>query len=210
MLPPTVPLFPLPNVVLFPGVYLPLHIFEPRYRALTREALDGDRIIGMVLIKPGFDEQYEGRPPIFPIGCAGVVTHAEPLDDGRYNIVLQGVERFRVLEEDHSHPFRVATVQGLGGAEAPLSDLVGVRTLRDRLERVLVPLVERAGAELNIPPSMSDADLIHALGQYLELEPLEKQALLECESLVTRGTALADLLEMKAMSGGLSAPTSRH
>ena len=210
MLPPTLPLFPLPNVVLFPGVYLPLHVFEPRYRAMTREVLDGDRIVGMTLLKPGFEEQYEGRPPIFPIGCAGVVTHAERLEDGRFNIVLQGVERFRVLDEDHSREFRVGTVEGLGGAEAAASELVAVRTLRDRLERVLVPLVERAGAELNIPPSMSDADLIHALAQYLDLEPLEKQALLECDSLLARGSALADLLEMKAMTGGLSTPSSKH
>ena len=77
MLPPTIPLFPLPNVVLFPGVFLPLHIFEPRYRTMTEEALDGDRLIGMVLLKPGYEAEYEGRPPIYPIGCSGLITHAE-------------------------------------------------------------------------------------------------------------------------------------
>ena len=70
-------IFPLPNVVLFPNVFLPLHIFEPRYREMVADALDGDRIIGMVLLRPGWEGDYEGRPPVYPIGCAGLITHAE-------------------------------------------------------------------------------------------------------------------------------------
>jgi len=91
MLPPTIPIFPLPNVVLFPNVFLPLHIFEPRYRAMVADALKGDRIIGMALLRPGFEASYEGRPPVYPIGCAGVITHTDPLPDGRSNIVLRGL-----------------------------------------------------------------------------------------------------------------------
>src|SRR5215208_1517291 len=86
MLPPTLPLFPLPNVVLFPNVCLPLHVFEPRYRQMVADALDGDRIIGMTLLRPGYEAEYERRPAIYPIGCAGVVTHSQPLADGRYDI----------------------------------------------------------------------------------------------------------------------------
>src|SRR5436190_11566243 len=96
------PLFPLPNVVLFPNVFLPLHIFEPRYRELVADALAGDRIIGMVLLRPGFENNYEGRPAIYDVGCAGVITHSQPLADGRYDIVLRGMEKFRVTAEDHS------------------------------------------------------------------------------------------------------------
>ena len=66
MLPPTIPIFPLPNVVLFPNVFLPLHIFEPRYRAMVADALKGDRMIGMVLLRPGWEGDYEGRPPVYP------------------------------------------------------------------------------------------------------------------------------------------------
>ena len=95
------PLFPLPNVVLFPNVFLPLHIFEPRYREMVADALAGDRLIGMVLLRPGWEHDYEGRPPVYPIGCSGVITHVERLPDGRYNIVLRGLERFRIVEEDH-------------------------------------------------------------------------------------------------------------
>ena len=84
MLPPILPIFPLPNVVLFPGVFLPLHVFEPRYRTMTQEAIAGDRIIGISLLRPGFEADYEGRPPLYSIGCAGVISHSERTADGRY------------------------------------------------------------------------------------------------------------------------------
>ena len=83
MLPLDLPLFPLPNVVLFPDVCLPLHIFEPRYRQMLAHALHGDRLIGMVLLKPGDAADYDGQPPVYEIGCAGLITFAERLDDGR-------------------------------------------------------------------------------------------------------------------------------
>jgi Lon protease-like protein len=198
MLPATLPLFPLPNAVLFPGVYLPLHIFEPRYRAMVHDALDDDRIIGMTLLKPGFETEYEGRPPIYPTGCAGLITHAEPLADGRFNIVLQGLERFRVVDEDHSRPYRVARIEPLDALGSP-ADPIAVHGLRHRLETLIAPMVERAGGELSIPPAMGDADLIHAIAQYLDFEPLEKQALLEQPCLRTRATSLVELLEMKIL-----------
>src|SRR5262249_17909149 len=107
------PLFPLPNVVLFPNVFLPLHIFESRYRDMVADAIGGDRLIGMVLLKPGWERDYEGRPPVYPIGCSGLITHVERLPDGRYNIVLRGVERFRILREDHAHTYRRAAIERL-------------------------------------------------------------------------------------------------
>jgi uncharacterized protein len=210
MLPSPLPLFPLPNVVLFPGVFLPLHIFEARYRAMTEDALAGDRMIGMALLKPGFEAEYEGRPPIYPVGCVGLITHAERLPDGRFHIVLQGVERFRVTGEDASRVYRLGLIERLGGDIPTPSDTATLRALRDRIEHLLVPLVERGGSELTVPPAMTDADVIHALAQYLDLAPIEKQALLECDTLVARAIALADLLEMKAMTAGRSAPSSTH
>ncbi|HEX4567734.1 MAG TPA: LON peptidase substrate-binding domain-containing protein, partial [Vicinamibacterales bacterium] len=121
MLPPTIPIFPLPNVVLFPNVFLPLHIFEPRYRKMVDEALSGDRIIGMVLLRPGWEGDYEGRPPVYPIGCAGVITHAERLPDGHFNIVLRGMEKFRIVGEDTSRSFRLAHVNAM---PEPLAEAV--------------------------------------------------------------------------------------
>lgn len=210
MPPSTVPLFPLPNVVLFPGVFLPLHIFEARYRVMTEDALAGDRMIGMTLLKPGFEAEYEGRPPIYPVGCLGLITHAERLPDGRFNIVLQGVERFRLTAEDGSRVYRLGVVERLGGDIPASGDSPALRSLRDRIEHLLVPLVERAGAELSVPSTMTDGDVVHALAQYLDLAPLERQALLECDTLLSRATALADLLEMKAMTAGRPTPSSTH
>ncbi len=199
MLPPTIPLFPLPNVVLFPQVVLPLHIFEPRYRDMVGDALAGDRIIGMVLLCPGWEGDYEGRPPVYPVGCAGLVTHAERLTDGRFNIVLRGLEKFRVVSEEANRSYRVATVETVAepGFDGDREEL---RIARRRLETLLVPQPAGRGVDTTMPPSMGDEDLINALAQYLDLEPLEKQALLEREGLLARCRSLIELLEMKVFA----------
>jgi Lon protease-like protein len=194
------PLFPLPNVVLFPNVFLPLHIFEPRYREMVADALNGDRLIGMVLLKPGWEHEYEGRPAVYPIGCSGVMTHAERLGDGRYNIMLRGIERFRILHEDHTRRYRRASVETVIEEGGSADDRLAVRRQRAKLEALLAPTVERAAADMKIPTAMADEDLVHALAQYLDLEPIEKQALLEKASLRARAESLVELLEMKMMT----------
>jgi Lon protease-like protein len=208
MLPPTIPIFPLPNVVLFPNVFLPLHIFEQRYRDMIADSLRGDRIIGMVLLRPGFEEQYEGRPPIYPIGCAGVITHADRLPDGRYHIVLRGIEKFRVVNEDASHSYRVAHIETLL-ERLEERHRPTIREHRRRLEALLVPSMEGA-SEVRVPAAMSDEDLVNALAQYLELEPVEKQALLEREGLVARSQSLIELLEMKVLISKQTWGTGLH
>jgi uncharacterized protein len=172
---------------------------------MVQDALDDDRIIGMTLLKPGFEAEYDARPPIYAVGCAGLITHSEPLADGRFNIILQGLERFRIIKEDHSRPYRLATIEPLDALAAP-ADRMSVQGLRQRLETLIGPMIERAGGELSIPPAMGDADLIHAIAQYLDFEPIEKQALLECHGLLARATALIDLLEMKTFG----ASQARH
>jgi Lon protease-like protein len=199
MLPPTIPLFPLPNVVLFPNVFLPLHVFEDRYRDMVADALAEDRIIGMVLLRPGWEEDYEGRPAIYPVGCAGLITHAERLGDGRYNIVLQGLEKFRVLDEDGSRSYRLARVDGIEDVPANGDDRDEMRLARRRLEALLVPQPKGRGSDTRVPASMADEDLVNALAQYLELEPVEKQALLERNGLLARCRSLIELLEMKVI-----------
>lgn len=201
------PLFPLPNVVLFPNVFLPLHVFEARYREMVADALQGDRLIGMVLLRPGWEHGYEGRPAVFPVGCVGVITHVEQLDGGRYHIVLRGVERFRILAEDHTRSYRSAAIEVL--PETPLGpeDRPLLARHRDRLEGLLAPAVEKAGADPRTTSGMSDEDLVNALAQYLDLEPLERQALLEQNCLRSRAESLVELLEMKifiARTPGLS------
>ena len=199
MLPPSIPLFPLPNVVLFPNVFLPLHIFEPRYREMVADALDGDRIIGMALLRPGWEADYEGRPPVYPVGCAGVITHAERLADGRYNIVLRGLENSGSCDETRSDAYRIAQSRAdHGGA-------VGARPRRSSARsgaasrRCSCRSRQDGGADTKMPPSMRDEDLVNALAQYLELEPVEKQALLERDGLLARCRSLIELLEMKVI-----------
>ncbi|MGB7218086.1 MAG: LON peptidase substrate-binding domain-containing protein [Vicinamibacterales bacterium] len=236
------PLFPLPNVVLFPNVFLPLHIFEPRYREMTADAVAGDRLIGMVLLRPGWEvereqppsplrgsgapgrsSESEGRPPIYSIGCSGLITHVEALADGRYNIVLRGLERVRILQEDHTRSYRQAVVESLHEAPLQTDDRAVIRRYRERLEAMLAaaggptvrqgspstPAVSKGSraADPKIPAAMGDEDLVNALAQYLDLEPVEKQALLERHSLRARAASLVELLEMKmiiARSPGLS------
>jgi Lon protease-like protein len=199
MLPPTIPIFPLPNVVLFPNVFLPLHIFEPRYRQMVEDALNGDRIIGMVLLRPGWEGDYEGRPPVYPIGCAGVVTHAERLADGRYNIVLRGMEKFRIAAEETDHLYRTATVDSV--PEPPAESVrQEMRGERRRLETLLVPQPEGQPRDPKVPSSMPDEDLVNALAQYMEFDPVEKQALLERHGLLDRCRSLIELLEIKVLA----------
>src|SRR5829696_5325599 len=100
MLPSLLPIFPLPNVVLFPNVFLPLHIFETRYRQMVTDALSGDRLIGMTLLQPGYETEYENAPAVYDVGCAGLITHVERLNDGCFNLVLRGFERFRIIGEE--------------------------------------------------------------------------------------------------------------
>jgi Lon protease-like protein len=185
--------------VLFPNVFLPLHIFEPRYREMVADALESDRLIGMALLQPGWEHEYEGRPPVYPIGCSGVITHFERLADGRYNLVLRGLERFKILEEDHDRPYRRAVVESLLECGLTADDRAAVRNQRAKLETLLAPAVEKSGTDPRTAAAMSDEDLVHALAQYLDLEPLEKQALLEQHSLRRRAESLVELLEMKIM-----------
>ena len=214
------PLFPLPTTVLFPNVFLPLHIFEPRYRDMVADALENDRLIGMVLLRSGWQRHYEGRPPVFPVGCSGVITHVERLPNGRYNVVLRGLERFRIVQEDHQRTYRRAVVESLNERRLTSEDRAALGQQRVKLDALLAPAVESVqharGRQTQTEPgeaapcpvsAMADEELVNALAQYLDLEPLEKQALLEQESLRRRAESLVELLEMKmliARTPGLS------
>jgi len=206
------PIFPLPNVVLFPNVFLPLHIFEARYREMVGDALKSDRLIGMVLLRPGWQRDYDGRPPVYPIGCSGVITHADKLPDGRYNIVLRGVQRFRILDEDDRLSYRRARIEQLPESTCCAEDAAAIRRQRAKLDSLLAPTVERPFADITgdakIPAAMGDEDLVNALAQYLDLDPLEKQALLEQRSLRSRAESLVELLEMKILIAKTSCPSN--
>ncbi|HEX9147699.1 MAG TPA: LON peptidase substrate-binding domain-containing protein [Thermoanaerobaculia bacterium] len=178
-----IPLFPLPGVVLLPGTLLPLHIFEPRYRAMVADALSGENTIGMAMLKPG-SERAGAVPEIFPIGGAGRIIASERLSDGRYDIVLQGVFRYRVLDESPPSPYRVARVEEIESipfrtdaeasrvsaeARSLFSEISGAMSLPPLPEETLSP--ERLGSELALR---------------LRYEPSELQELLELDSLPAR------------------------
>jgi uncharacterized protein len=203
VLPTEIPIFPLPNVVLFPSALLPLHIFEPRYRAMVNDALEGERLIGMVMLRPGWEPRYEEVPDVYPVGCAGFITHAERLADGRFNIMLRGLEKFRILGErparDGVERYRVARVESIKEERSGVTP--ASREARHRLEKLLARKLQKHDHDF-IPKDVPDADLVHAIAQHLE--PLEKQALLECNSLLERCEALVELLEMRMMPQGKS------
>jgi uncharacterized protein len=190
-LPPVIPIFPLEVTLLFPGVSRPFYIFEPRYRAMVADALKGDRIIGMTTLKPGYEANYGGRPPIYEIGCAGVMTDVEELSGGRFNIVLRGLVKFRVTGEDQSRPYRLARVDAM----PEVMDDAERATLRKQRQR-LEALVTKGG-DSKVPTEMPDEELVNMLAQYLPLDRAERQALLELESVLLRSQALIDVIESK-------------
>ena len=151
----------------------------------------------MVLLRPGWEQDYEGRPPVFPIGCSGLITHVEQLADGRYNIVLHGFEKFRVLREERDGAFRRAEVTTLPEA----LDTEAKERLKDervKLEALLLPT--KSGSDATFPSSLPDEDLVNALSQYLNLLPVERQALLERDNALDRCRGLIELVEMQSMA----------
>jgi len=199
----TVPIFPLPTTVLFPNVPLPLHIFEPRYRQMVSEALEGDRIIGMVLLRPGYEGDYEGSPPVYPLGCSGLITHVERLEDGRYDLVLRGLEKFSIQQEELpavGRLYRSAVVAPIDESVTATSRLA----LKLERQRLQLLLAQQFGGRLDaqVSESMPDEDLINALAQYLEFDTMEKLALLERQGPIARCRSMIELLEMKQMGSG--------
>ena len=192
-LPPDIPIFPLEVTMLFPGVSRPLHIFEPRYRAMVADALKGDRIIGMVTLKPGFEADYAGRPPIFEIGCAGVITDVEELSGGRFNIVVRGLVKFRVNGEDATRSYRLANVTAM--PEIPDdAERAALYKQRQRLEALITN-----GSDTKVTPDTTDEELVNTLAQYLPMTYAQRQTLLELESVLARALALIDLIESKPL-----------
>ena len=197
-LPATIPIFPLESPTLFPNASYVLHIFEPRYRAMVADALKGDRIIGMVMLQPGHEAEYEGRPPIFPIGCAGLITEFEQLPDGRYNILLGGLTKFRVDAEDNSRLYRLARVTAISEV---LDDreAAALNEARERLGSLLSALSNQIGIP-EPPPGVPDEQVVDELSEYLPMPGLQRQRLLEQEDPLARARSLVELLEMLAAS----------
>lgn len=191
-------LFPLPSLVLFPHGVQPLHIFEPRYRAMTADALASDRLISLALLMPGWENEYEGRPAIYPVACLGRIIADQRLPDGRYNLLLRGLARVRILAERHEgHAYRTAEVEIIEDTNSPLP--ARATELRTALADLVMPRFsgnEETRLQLR---GLFDGDLglgalCDILGFALPLPLTHKQSLLEEASVLARAESLLNAL----------------
>jgi len=206
-------LFPLADVVLLPEVSVPLYIFEPRYRQMTRDALDGSRQIGMVTVRPDAVAGMAGDPQVFDIGCVGQIAHAQERPDGTFQILLEGVQRFRILEEpprEDSQLYRSARVALLEDLE-PTTEQEREHMVRARGELMVLleELIRRIGSSedpdraVETFAQLEPARLVNALTQSIAFSPIEKQQLLEADSLTRRCETLSELLRFRLADTGM-------
>ncbi len=189
-------IFPLTGAVLFPGMQLPLHIFEPRYRALVSDALIRDRQIGM--IQP--QRPVEGAP-LYRVGCVGRIGEVQALDDGRYNLILEGVARFRMVRE-------LAVTTAFRQIEADIyaenSDETLSHAQRGGFEREARAFAHNQGYSVDWESvrRLDDRTLINGVSQIAPFDPASKQALLEAETLAERCELLVQLMQFYGRRNG--------
>jgi Lon protease-like protein len=182
-------IFPLADAVLFPGLQLPLHIFEPRYRAMISDALARDRRIGM--IQP--QRPVEGAP-LYQIGCLGRIGEVEALDDGRFNIVLEGEARFRVLRElNVTTPFRQVEADLL--SDDPDEVLSPVERALFEREARFFSEAQGYGVYWDSVSRLDDLSLINGVSQIAPFDAAAKQALLEADGIGQRCDLLVQLMQ---------------
>jgi Lon protease-like protein len=194
-LPDVIPVFPLPNVVLFPRMPLPLHIFEPRYRAMTRDAWRGPRLIGMALLRE--EEAPPHRPALFSCGTVGEIVRLDELPDGRFNIVLRGLREYRIVRElDCDTPYRQCAVAWHDPTRAPLP--AGMRQrLVASVRRYLAAIGRDVSNDELARGAVDDESFVNFFAQHLDVAPVERQALLEAETLADRVGRLIDVLDFR-------------
>lgn len=183
------PIFPLPGALLYPGLQLPLHIFEPRYRAMVSESLVRDRHIGM--IQP---QRAEEGAPLFTVGCLGKIGDVEAMEDGRYNIILEGVSRFRVLRElEVRTPFRQVEAELLAEPEGQV--LAAIE--RASFEREARRFADAQGYSVDWDQvsRLDDVSLINGVSQIAPFDSAAKQALLEADNVSQRCELLVQLMQ---------------
>jgi Lon protease-like protein len=199
-----VPLFPLAGALLFPRAQLPLHIFEQRYRAMVRDALASDRLIAMIQPK---DET--AVPRLYDVGCIGRIIASEELDDGRFNIVLAGVSRFRVADEVQvSTPYRQVDADRAGfDDDAEAEPLASIQ--RAELERESRRYADALGyaVDWEAVAKLDDEMLVNGIAQIAPLDAGSKQALLEAPDIAGRADLLVQFMQFQRMlPGGADGP----
>lgn len=202
------PLFPLPNIVFFPHTRLPLHVFEPRYRQMIKDVLGTDQRIGIILLKPGWETDYFGAPGTFECGTLGTIEQAVPLEDNRYNIVVRGDVRFRVLDEVSRDPYRTARVLAHPEAPRALEEAYKQREWLADLSRQYLHYLPDQTAVPEIETVNLDA-LANALIMSLNLDVEEKQKLLEMDDVLARAEEIGNELSGRIESLRFLSPYRR-
>jgi Lon protease-like protein len=199
------PLFPLPDLVFFPHTKIPLHVFEPRYRRLVADVMAHDQRFGIVLLRPGFEADYFGAPPVYQCGTMARIEQTRELDDGRYNLIVSGDMRFRIIDEVSREPYRTARIVAQPQVEGDRNAAYAQRTWLTELSRQYlnylphqeaVPEIEMAGLEM----------LTNALVMSLSLDSAEKQRLLELDDIVARAEEVGEELQHRIESLQFLAP----
>lgn len=191
------PIFPLPGVVFFPRVILPLHIFEPRYKAMVASALDGNGRIGMVLLREGWRSQYHASPPVFGTGTMGLITQPEELEDGKYNLLLRGLQRYRILEFLQETPFRLARVRLLEDVAPDERDAQALRWKMAKRLNQLAPEIKFPPLEPKLAGRIDFLTMINLICCCLDLSVYDKQRLLETGDLAVRARGVLGVLDRK-------------
>ena len=197
------PIFPLPNVVFFPRTLLPLYIFEPRYAQMVADALEGNQQIGMALLQPGWESRQDESPEVFKTGGMGLIAQYKPLEEGRYNILLSGRHRYRIMEFIQEAPYRVARVRLLdevmpGGQEMNEISTELVRDFRELTEANIRP-----GLEPDVIEKLDFPTLINSICSSVNLPVYDQQQLLEMNSLKVRATTILGILRRQISRKGL-------
>ena len=212
----TIPVFPLPTTVFYPGTPLPLHIFEPRYREMTADALEGKRTIGMVLLKPNWEEDYFDKPQIFSAGCVGDIQKVIKHPDGKYNFTLMGLRRFRIIKEEEGKPYRQAKIELL--EEKNEQDIFEDRPneCREKLIknfRKLIGFIPEGNSKKKEPDwnlGTKLSEFVDRFAYQLDLSLEQKQSFLEEQDVLKRADFLHSFLKMKTDLIQLSKMRATH
>lgn len=191
------PVFPLPNVVLFPRALLPLHIFEPRYRTMIADVLGGGQTVVVALLKQGWEQDYYGNPEAHGIACLGRVVQHHQLPDGRYNIMLQGEEKVFLDRTERHQPYRMARVRRVeedptwargDGAAVMAAELIELYRRAHQRQGTALDLAQLLGSHVD------PETVVNTIAMNLDGEAEVRQQLLEIDSLAIRFQALHQLL----------------
>jgi Lon protease-like protein len=207
------PIFPLPDMTLFPGALLPLHVFEPRYRALVADAVAGHKIIAVPRLRPGYEVEYEGRPAVFEVCGAGAIVASEQLPDGRWHIILRGLARVRIERElPPERLYRLVRGRVLpdGPSRAGAGELATAQqALIALVDRLAQAATEELGESLRklVRAAAAPAACADLVASGMVIDPDARQGLLETPDPAERlEVVTAHVTALLAMGGGASAP----